>query len=166
MERTCKKKWNMHFTAEHLALLLVLWQQVENEKEAQEEEQSTWSSSRGVPRSTNLKHAFQKLWKLYKNSLKLHTQAERDAENVVHCTHVLCLQLMGACTQEHVPGENIPRSLSNCPIPKCEHDSTMPLHSWEEIIVADERLRMATEAKGGYGVFQPMETKVGFYCYN
>jgi hypothetical protein len=98
MERTCKKKWNVHFTAEHIALLLVLWQQVENEKEAQEEEQSTWSASQGVPRSTNLKRAFQKLWKLYKNSLKLHTQAERDAENVVHCTHVLCLQLTGACT--------------------------------------------------------------------
>jgi len=32
-----KKKWNVHFVAEHLAILLVLRRQVEKEKEARAE---------------------------------------------------------------------------------------------------------------------------------
>ncbi len=59
---SCKKKWNVHFVAEHLALLLVLQRQVEKEKEAQVKvEQSTRSASKGVPKATPLKRAFRKL---------------------------------------------------------------------------------------------------------
>ena len=77
-----KNKWNMPFTAENLALLLVLWQQAEKEKEeAYEVEQTTRSTTGGIPKVTDLKRAFRKLWKLYKNPLKLHMQAERDTED-------------------------------------------------------------------------------------
>ena len=34
LETSRKKKWNVHFVAEHLALLLVLRRQAEKEKEA------------------------------------------------------------------------------------------------------------------------------------
>ena len=82
-----KKKWNVHFVAEHLAILLVLRRQVKKEKEARVEvECSTHSASKGVPKATPLKRAFRKLWVVYQPSLKLYTQAERDAENVVHRT--------------------------------------------------------------------------------
>jgi hypothetical protein len=33
MEGRRKKKWNMRFTVENIALLLVLWKQAEKEKE-------------------------------------------------------------------------------------------------------------------------------------
>jgi hypothetical protein len=99
-----KKKWNVHFVAEHLAILLVLRRQVEKEKEARVDvERSTHSASKGVPKATPLKRAFRKLWAFYEPSLKLYTQAERDAENVVHRTPSLSLQLTGARDQDHVP---------------------------------------------------------------
>jgi hypothetical protein len=80
-----KKKWNVRFVAEHLVILLVLRRQVEKEKEARAEvERSTRPASKGVPKATPLKRAFRKLWVFYEPSLKLYTQAERDAENVVH----------------------------------------------------------------------------------
>ncbi len=69
-----KKKWNVHFVAEHLAILLVLRHQVEKEKEAQVEvEHSTHFASKGVPKATPLKRAFRKLWAFYEPSLKLYT---------------------------------------------------------------------------------------------
>jgi hypothetical protein len=69
-----RKKSNVRFTAEHLALLLMLWQQVENEKEeAQNIDQSTRIKSGEIPKLVNIKRAFQKLWKHYKNPPKLHT---------------------------------------------------------------------------------------------
>jgi len=81
------------FVAEHLALLLVLRRQVEKEKEARVEvDRSTRSASTGVPKATPLKRAFRKLWARYEPSLKLYMQAERDEENVVHCTPSLSLQ--------------------------------------------------------------------------
>ena len=54
-----KKKWNVRFVADHLAILLVLRRQVKKEKEARVEvEQSTRSASKGGPKATPLKHAF------------------------------------------------------------------------------------------------------------
>ena len=54
-----KKKWNLGFVAEHLAILLVLQGQVKKEKEARVKvEQSTRSALKGVPGATPLKHAF------------------------------------------------------------------------------------------------------------
>ena len=42
----------------------------------------------------------------------------------------------------------------------------MPLQSRTEIIAGDARLRTAAEALGGDGIFQPMESEVGCYCFN
>ena len=54
-----KKKWNLGFVAEHLAILLVLQGQVKKEKEARVKvEQSTRSALKGVPGATPLKRAF------------------------------------------------------------------------------------------------------------
>jgi hypothetical protein len=56
-ERVGKMKWNVRFTAEYLALLLVLWQQVEKEKkEAHEMKQTTRTALWGFPRHTNMSH--------------------------------------------------------------------------------------------------------------
>jgi len=112
-----KKKWNVHFVAEHLAILLVLRHQVEKEKEARVEvERSTHFASKGVPKATPLKRAFRKLWAFYEPSLKLYTQAERDAANVVHRTPSLSLQLTGARGQDHVPWGKWTKYESNCPV--------------------------------------------------
>jgi len=75
------------------------------------------------PKATPLKRAFQKLWALYKPSLKLYTQAERDAENVVHRTPSLSLQLTGARDQDHVPWGKWMKNKLNCPV--CTHTSTI-----------------------------------------
>ena len=72
----------MLFTAENLALLLALWQQAQKEEEeTYEVERTTRSTTGGIPKATDLKRAFQKLWKLYENPLKLHIHAERNTEN-------------------------------------------------------------------------------------
>jgi hypothetical protein len=97
----------VHFVAKHLAFLLVLWRQVKKVKEAQlaSKDQSTWSSSssKGNPKANNLKHAFRKLWLAYKKPLKLYVQAEREAENNVHCTTLLFMQITSLRTQDQVP---------------------------------------------------------------
>ena len=103
-ETSRKKKWNVSFVAEHLALLLVLLRQVLKEKEAQlEVDRSSRSDSEGVPKNTPLKCAFRNLWAVYKPSLKLYTKAERDEKNKVQRTPSLSLQLTGARDQDLVP---------------------------------------------------------------
>ena len=124
----------MRFVAEHLAILLVLRRQVEKEKEARAEvERSTRYASNGVPKATPLKRAFRKLWAKYEPSLKLYTQAERDAANVVHRTPSLSLQLTGARDQDHVPWGRWTKYESNCPV--CMHASTMPMQDREGVLL-------------------------------
>ncbi len=119
----------MRFVPEHLAYLLVLQRQVEKEKEVQEAKNRSTRSATGVPKVNNLKHAFHKLWLAYKMPLKLYVQAEREAENIVHRTPLLCLQITGPHAQDHIPWGKFPKFKSNCPVPKCGHASTMPLQS-------------------------------------
>jgi hypothetical protein len=163
-ETSHKKKWNVRFVAEHLALLLVLQRQVKKEKEARVEvEQSTWSASKGAPKATLLKRAFRKLWALYAMPLKLYTQAERDAENIVHRTPSLSLQSTGARDQDHVPWGKWTKYELNCPV--CTHASTMPMQSHEGVNAADARLCKAAKANGSNGKFEVTEMKVGCYCW-
>jgi hypothetical protein len=56
---TCKKKWSVHFTAEHLAFLQVLQKQVKKEKDAQDANANKPTAT-GVPKANNLKRAFRK----------------------------------------------------------------------------------------------------------
>ena len=163
---TRKKKWSVRLTAEHLAFLLVLQKQVKKEeKDAQEANKRLTCLSRGVPKANNLKCAFRKLETAYEKPLKLYVKAEKEAENVVHCTPWLCLQLTGSLVQDHVSWATFPKLESNCPVPECGHASTMPLQSWDLINSGDDRLRRAAKANGGGGVFEPLETKFGCYCY-
>ncbi len=166
MEALRKKKWTVRFVAEHLAYLMVFWRQMEKEKEVQEANDRSTRSATGVPKANNLKRAFSKLWLAYETPLKLYLQAEREAENMVHCTPLLCLQLTGPRAQDHIPWGKFPKFESNCPVPECGHASTMPLQSQDLIISGDERLCRAAEADGGDGRFEPLETKVGCYCFN
>jgi hypothetical protein len=111
-----KKKWTVRFTAENLALLLVLRRQVEKEKEnALVVERPTRSALTGVPKATPLKRAFRKLWKLYEEPLKLYVQAERIEANKVHRTPSLSLQLTGSRAQDLVPWARFTKCQSNCP---------------------------------------------------
>jgi len=67
-EASRKKKWSVRFVAEHFAFLLVLRKQVEKEKEVQEASNRTTRSSspsKGVPKASDLKRAFCKLWEAY-----------------------------------------------------------------------------------------------------
>ncbi len=157
----------MCLTAEHLAFLLVLQKQVKKEeKDTQEANERTTRSSRVVPKANNLKRAFRKLETAYEKPLKLYIKAEKEAENVMHCTPSLCLQLTGSLVQDHVSWATFPKSESNCPVPECGHASTMPVQSWDSINSGDDRLRRAAEANRGDGVFEPLETKVGCCCYS
>ena len=163
---TRKKKSSVRLTAEHLAFLLVLQKQAKKkENDVQEANEQTTRSSTGVPKANNLKCAFRKLETAYKKPLKLYVKAEKEAENVVHSSPWLCLQLTGSLVQDHVSWATFPKLESNCPVPECGHASTMPLQSWDSINSGDDRLRRAAEANGGGGVFEPLETKFGCYCY-
>ncbi len=136
------------------------------EREGRQEaskEQSTWASS-GVPKVNNLKCTFCKLWTAYKKPLKLYVQAEREAEDVVHCTPLLFLQLTGLRAQDQVHWGNYVRFESNCPV--CEHASTMPMRLLDKINANDAHLRNAAGANGGDRKFVATENKVGCYCYD
>jgi hypothetical protein len=61
LEATRKKKWSVHFTAEHLAFLLVLQKLVKKEKDVQDANKGTTCSSTGVPKANDLKRTFRKL---------------------------------------------------------------------------------------------------------
>jgi hypothetical protein len=154
----------VHFTAEHLSFLLVPQKQVKKEKGAQDTIEPTTRSSTGVPKANNLKRAFRKLDKAYKKALKLYVMAKKEAENVVHRTPLLCLQLTGSRVQESVSWATFPKSESHCPVPECGHASTMPLQSRDSINSGDDRLCRAVKANGRDGVFEPLEKKVGCYC--
>ncbi len=133
-----KKKWTVHFVAEHLEFLLVLQRQVEKEKEVQgaSKEQSTWasSSSTGVPKANNLKRAFCKLWLAYKKLLKLYLQAEREEENVVHCTLLLFLHLTGLRVQDQVPWGKYVRFETKCPVCKQQICCGHPMRSMQMML--------------------------------
>jgi hypothetical protein len=146
--------------------VLVLQKQVKKEeKDAQEANKRLTHLSRGVPKANNLKCAFRKLKTAYEKPFKLYVKAEKEAENVMHCTPWLCLQLTGSLVQDHVSWATFPKLESNCPVPECGYASTMPLQSWDLINSGDDRLRRAAKANGGGGVFEPLETKFGCYCY-
>ncbi len=140
---------------------------MKKEKDAQEANKRTTRSSTGVPKANNLKRAFRKLETAYEKPLKLYVNAKKEAENVVHRMPSLCLQLTGSRVQDHVSWATFStKSESNCPVPECGHASTMPLQSRDSVNSGDDRLRRAAEANGGDGVFEPLETKVGCYCYS
>jgi hypothetical protein len=120
-ETSRKKKWTACFVAEYLALLLVIRRQVEKEKETRRAEEVNQAATRsgsasrtGVPKATKLMRAIRKLWAAYEPSLKLHVQAQKDAESVVHRTPSLSLQLNGTCDQDHVPWRKWAKCESNC----------------------------------------------------
>ena len=117
----------------------------------------------GVPKATNFMRAICKLWAAYKPSLKLHVQAQKDAENVVHRTPSLSLQLNGTHDQDHVPWGKWDKCKSNCPV--CKHASTMPMQSCEAINAANALLRVGAETNGGNGKFEATANKVGCYCF-
>jgi hypothetical protein len=76
-EMSRKKKWTACFVAEYLALLLVIWWQVEKDKEtcAEVNQAATRSGSASrtrVPKATKLMRAIRKLWAAYEPSLKLY----------------------------------------------------------------------------------------------
>ena len=99
---TRKKKWSVHFTAEHLSFLLVPQKQVKKDKGAQDTTKPTTRSSTGVPKANNLKRAFRKLERAYEKPFKLYAKAEKEAANVVHRMPSLSLQLTGSRVQDHV----------------------------------------------------------------
>ena len=107
----------MRFTAEHLAFLQVLQKQVKKEKDAQDANANKPTAT-GVPKANNLKRAFRKLDMAYEKPLKLYVKAEKEAENALHRTPLLCLQLTGSRVQDHVSWATFPKLESNCPIPE------------------------------------------------
>ena len=109
-EMSQKKKWTTRFVAENLALLLVICREVEKDNETRRAEVTNRAATRsgsapetGVPKATDFMRAIHMLWAAYEPSLKLHVQAQKDAENVVHRTPSLSLQLNGTRDQDHVP---------------------------------------------------------------
>ncbi len=111
---------------------------MKKEKDTQEANERTTRSSAGVPKANNLKRAFRKLETAYEKPLKLYVNALKEAENVVHRTPSLCLQLTGSRVQDHVSWATFPKLESNCPVPECGHVSTMPLQSRDSINSGDE----------------------------
>ena len=80
MEMSRAKVWKLRFVANKLALLLVLWRQVQKENEENETNQAVTRAQKsvhGTPKATGLKRAFIKLWGAYKKSLKNYTAAEK-----------------------------------------------------------------------------------------
>ena len=147
-ETSRKRKLTTRFVAENLSLLLVIRRVVEKDKETRRAEVTNRAATRsgsapgtGVPKATKVMRAIRKLWAAYKPSLKLHVQVQKDAENVVHRTPSLTLQLNGTRDQDHVPWGKWAKCESNCPV--CKHASTMSMQSCKAINNADALLMVA-----------------------
>jgi hypothetical protein len=99
LETSRLRKWNLCYVANNSALLLVLWGQVKKELEEQEaNKKATRSvSMTGVPKATDLKRAFTKLWNAYDKPLRNYVAEERKKKNVVH--HSFSLSSAKWCTQ-------------------------------------------------------------------
>ncbi len=114
--------WTVPYTAEKLALLLVLCNQVNSAKKVRASPRAG-----ATPQTTNLKQAMRNLSGLYNNSLTSYTEMKRAEANKSIRLPSLDCQLMGPLRQYNYTWGERKRDEDGCPC--CLHMSTMAVES-------------------------------------
>ena len=114
--------WTMTYTAEKLALLLVLREQVDSEKKVR-------ASSRvgGASATNGLKRAFTKLYNAYDKSLQSYLETKRAEANKYVRLPSLNRQLTGILLQYKFPWNPRKKDEDGCPC--CQHTAMMAVKS-------------------------------------
>ena len=149
--------WTMVYTAEKLALLLVLREQVDSKKKVR-------ASSRagGASATNDLKRAFAKLYAAYDKSLQSYLEAKRTEANKSVRLLSLYRQLTGTLLQYKFPWNQMKKDADGCPC--CQHTATMAVESNADVSAKNRELRTKASANGGDGKFTAASALHGCYC--
>ena len=157
---SCQKKWTSDFVADKLAILLVLCQQVVDERES-------WKMSSVIghyaqPR-TKLRRSFAALHTKYLKCELIYAKDQCQEVNRQEHTPSLNYQARGTRLQDGVLWDPEKRDLLECPI--CGLGCTMRLDDVHTINAYNQGARDSVMAKGGDGTFTAKSPKHGCYGY-
>jgi hypothetical protein len=157
---TRQKKWTLDFVADKLAILLVLRQQVVDERESRKK--SGVVSYHAQPR-TKLRRLFSTLHAKYLECELLYAEDQRQDINRQEQTPSLNYQARGTRLQDGVLWDAEKRDLLECPV--CGLGCTMRVDDVHTINAYNQGARDSATAKGGDGTFTAKSPKHGCYGY-
>jgi hypothetical protein len=149
--------WTVPYTAEKLALLLVLRNQVDSAKKVRASPRAG-----ATPQMTDLKRAMRNLSGSYDNSLTSYTEMKQAEANKSVRLPSLDRQLTGPLQQYDYTWSKRKRDEDGCPC--CLHMSTMAIESQSDVNAKNRELRAKTSAGGGDGKFVAASALHGCYC--
>jgi hypothetical protein len=158
--------WTAAFTADKLARLLVLREQVDAEKKvraiAPSSRQNRGAAATPTPPMNDLKRAMKALFTAYDKSLTSYIEAKRAEANKSVRLPSLDRQLTGPLLQYDFQFNNRKKDNDGCPL--CLHLSTMAVESQADVNAKNRELRRKASADGGDGKFMAVSAKHGCYC--
>ena len=157
---SCQKKWTSDFVADKLAILLVLCQQVVDERESRK--MSSAIGHYAQPR-TKLRRSFAALHTKYLKCELIYAKDQCQEVNRQEHTPSLNYQARGTRLQDGVLWDPEKRDLLECPI--CGLGCTMRLDDVHTINAYNQGARDSVMAKGGDGTFTAKSPKHGCYGY-
>jgi len=158
-ESVRNKLWTVMYTAEKLALLLVLREQVDMEKKVR-------ASSRtcGASPTNDIKRAYRDLFAVYSTCLDSYNEKKRTEGCKSVRLPSLDRQLNGPLLQYKFPWNQANKDSDACPC--CLHSMTMPVESRVEVNAKNRELRTKASENGGDGKFKAISALHGCYCYH
>jgi hypothetical protein len=153
------KSWTTNYVPDKLALLLVLREQVDNEKKVAA---SRESHERSTTPMNKLKRAFTKLHNVYEKCLVLYMQDMQHEENKKSRLPSLDRQEIGARVQDLIQWDVTQKDPTSCPC--CLHDFTMAIESKTAINKINKDRRLESQEVGGNGKFKSVSAKHACYC--
>ncbi len=160
LKTSCIRKWTTDFVADKLAILLVLHQQVMDEKE--EQKRFGLVGHYAQPRK-KLRQTFAALHAKYLECKQRY--AEDQCINMIRReqTPLLNYQTKGAHLQDGILWDPTKRDVTKCPI--CPHCRTMIVDNMQAIHAYNQGGQDAAMANGGNGLFAAKLPKHGCFCY-
>ena len=154
---SCVKNWMSEFLADKLAILLLLRQQVMDERE--ERKRSGSVGHYAQPR-TKLRRTFAALHQKYLACEQKYAEDQRTELNRREHTPSLDYQTKGGRLQDGILWDPAKRDLPQCPV--CPHRCTMIVDNMQAIHAYNQGAR---DAVGGDGLFTAKSPKHGCFCY-
>ncbi len=157
---SCIKKWTTDFVADKLAILLVLHQQVVDERE--ERKQYSLVGHYAQPRK-KMRQTFATLHAKYLECKQQY--AEDQCINMNHREQMPLLncQAKGAYLQDGILWDPTKQDLTKCPV--CPHCCTMIMDNMQAIHAYNQGRQYAAMANCGNELFAAKLPKHGCFCY-
>ncbi len=151
--------WTVPYTAEKLALLLIIHDQLDSKKKVR-------ASSRVGEASpmNDLKRAFRELFAAYSTSLKSYLASKRSKAGTSIRLPSLDRQLTGTLVQYKFPWNHRMKDADSCPC--CQHTLMMSVESQAGVNAKNRELQTKASADGGDGKFKAISALHRCYCYS